>query len=88
MHSIEKKLALGSQLHFNCSTLMGGQLEDISVGARPWYGSHWDERLYHRKFPLSSFNSTRLALYSTVVLGYILISYEFGFPFSNTSNPG
>jgi hypothetical protein len=41
---------------------MGGQLEDVAVGARPWYGSHWYERLYHRKFPLSSFNSTRLAL--------------------------
>ena len=36
-----------SQLHFNCSTLMGGRLEDVAVGARPCYGSHWHERLYY-----------------------------------------
>ncbi len=36
-----------SQIHFNCSTLIGGRLEDISNDGRQCFGAHWHERLYY-----------------------------------------
>ena len=44
---ITERVRTMAQLHFNCSTLIGGRLEDVAVGARPCYGSHWHERLYY-----------------------------------------
>jgi Leishmanolysin len=44
---VTERVRAVAQIHLNCSTLIGGRLEDVAVGARSCYGSHWHERLYY-----------------------------------------
>jgi hypothetical protein len=62
---VTERIRTVAQIHYNCSTLIGGRLEDVAVGARQCYGAHWHERLYYSELlspTVSEGSENRLSL--------------------------
>ena len=60
-----------SQIHFNCSTLIGGRLEDISNDRRQCFGAHWHERSYYGELLSPSVNQGGENVLSLLTLAFM-----------------
>ena len=68
---VTERVRTVSQIHFNCPTLIGGRLEDVAVGARQCYGSHWHERLYYSELLSPSVSEGSENILSLLTLAFM-----------------
>jgi Leishmanolysin len=60
-----------SQIHFNCSTLIGARLEDVEIGGPQCFGAHWHERQYYGELLSPTVSEGSENILSLLTLAYM-----------------
>jgi Leishmanolysin len=68
---VTERVRAVSQIHFNCSNLIGGRLEDIAAGRIDCFGSHWHERFYLTELLSPTVNTDSENVLSVLTLAFM-----------------